>query len=54
LSANRARLSEAILTDRVRALRGLSSLCDDGEVLAPRTIGGADANNDRNPSHQDL
>jgi glycosyltransferase involved in cell wall biosynthesis len=53
LSNNEARLSEAIFTDRVRALRGLSSLGDDAGMPAGGDFDGSHARHDRSPSRQD-
>jgi hypothetical protein len=44
LSTNRARLNEAVRTDRVRALRGLSCLGDGGDA---RACGNADSSRAR-------
>ena len=52
LSANEAKLSEAILTDRVRALRGLSSLGDDFGTPTGN-FDGFHARHDHSPSRQD-
>jgi glycosyltransferase involved in cell wall biosynthesis len=52
LSNNEARLSEAIFTDRVRALRGLSSLGDDAGMPAGGDFDGSHARHDRSPSRQ--
>jgi glycosyltransferase involved in cell wall biosynthesis len=53
LTTNRARLEEAIRTDRVRARRGLSSLGGDGQTCAGGAIDGSSAQHDRSPSRQD-
>jgi GT2 family glycosyltransferase len=51
LSANKGKLDQAIRTDRVRALRGLSSLGDDAGMPAD---GNFDGSSDRSPSRQGL
>ncbi len=54
LATNRAKLDEAIRTDRVRALRGLSALGNDAETPSARNFVSPDAQHDRSSSRQDL
>jgi glycosyltransferase involved in cell wall biosynthesis len=53
LPTNRAKLAKAIRTDRVRALRGLSSLGDEAETPAARNVVGSDARHDCSPARQE-
>jgi len=53
LSVNEAKLSEAILSDRVRALRGLSSLGDDAGTSEGSKFDDSDARHEHSLSRQD-